>query len=124
MPLSIGAAHLTTLGAPRTLWLFGAAAAREAQAQSLMTALPGGAMILGADLNSWLGPHEPAARDLLGFFPDTPAGVRPPTFAGGLLLDYMFFRPPPGWRAHFERAPERYGSDHYPLIGWLESGQV
>jgi endonuclease/exonuclease/phosphatase (EEP) superfamily protein YafD len=37
------------------------------------------------------------------------------------VLDYLFFRLPTGWRAHVERGPERYGSDHYPLIGWLES---
>jgi hypothetical protein len=36
------------------------------------------------------------------------------------VLDYMFFRPPSGWRPQLRRAPERYGSDHYALIGWLE----
>src|SRR5205823_4163578 len=123
VPVSIGSAHLDTLGASRTLWIFGAAQTRAAQAKSLMQALPSGVSIVGADLNTWLGPSEPAARTLLGFFPSTPAGARQPTFAGGLAMDYMFFRLPPGWRAHLERAPWTYGSDHYPLIGWADSPQ-
>jgi endonuclease/exonuclease/phosphatase family metal-dependent hydrolase len=121
VPFSVGAAHLATLGPPRTLWLFGAAAMRRTQARSLAAALPSGPMILGADLNSWMGgPEEPAASDLMRAFPSTPAGRRQPTFSAGLVLDYMFFRPPSGWRARLVRAPERYGSDHYALIGWLD----
>ena len=121
-PLSIVAAHLSTQGPARTLWVFGATGLRRVQARSLATALPTtGPMILGADLNSWLGgPGEPAARDLMRTFPSTPAEPRQPTASAGLVLDYMFFRPPTGWRPHMRRAPERYGSDHYPLIGWLE----
>jgi endonuclease/exonuclease/phosphatase family metal-dependent hydrolase len=118
-PLRIATAHLDTLGAARTLWLFGAPAAREAQARALDAALPAGPLVLGADLNSWLGPGEPAARRLLASFPSTPGGRREPTFMAGMVLDYLFFRPPAGWRAHFERVPARYGSDHYPLVGWL-----
>jgi endonuclease/exonuclease/phosphatase family metal-dependent hydrolase len=117
--LSVSAAHLDTLGAPRTLWLLGAAAARGKQARSLAGALPDGPLILGADLNSWMGTGEPAVRTLLDGFPSTPSGAREATVRGGLVLDYMFFRLPSGWRAHFERASERYGSDHYPLIGSL-----
>ena len=119
IPLSIGVAHLDALGPPRTLWVFGAAATRAAQARSLLAALPPGPMIVGADLNSWLGPGEPAARLLLDDFPSTPDVARQPTLTRGLVVDHMFFRLPSGWRAHFERAPTRYGSDHYPLIGWM-----
>jgi endonuclease/exonuclease/phosphatase family metal-dependent hydrolase len=120
VPIVVGAAHLATRASSKTLWVFGAMGLRQLQAKSLASALGDGPMILGADLNSWIGgPHEPAARDLLRLFPGTPAGPRQATAAGGLVLDYMFFRPPAGWQAHLERAPERYGSDHYPLIGWL-----
>jgi endonuclease/exonuclease/phosphatase family metal-dependent hydrolase len=119
MALSIGSAHLDALAGPRSLWLFGATATRMAQARSLMAALPRGILILGADLNTWSGPREPAARDLFRFFPSTPDSSTEATFTAGLVLDYMFFRPPPGWRAHVKRATQRYGSDHYPLIGWL-----
>jgi endonuclease/exonuclease/phosphatase family metal-dependent hydrolase len=120
MALSIGSAHLDAVAGPRSLWLFGAIGTRRAQAKSLMAALPDGVLVLGADLNTWLGPHEPAARDLFQFLPSTPDSSREATFTAGLVLDYMFFRPPPRWRAHVQRAAQRYGSDHYPLIGWLD----
>jgi endonuclease/exonuclease/phosphatase family metal-dependent hydrolase len=121
VPIAVGAAHLSTKGPPSTLWVFGAAGLRRVQARSLAGALPDTPMVLGADLNTWLaGPDEPAARDLLRLFPATPRGRREPTAAGGLVLDYLFFRPPVGWQGRLTRAPERYGSDHYPLIGWIE----
>ena len=121
VPLAIGAAHLSTRGPSKTLWVFGATGLRRRQARSLVAALTSGPMVLGADLNSWMGgPDEPAARDLQRAFPATPNGRRQATASAGLILDYMFFRPPPGWRARLVRAPERYGSDHYPLIGWLD----
>jgi endonuclease/exonuclease/phosphatase (EEP) superfamily protein YafD len=121
LPLSIGAAHLSTRGSVRSLFVFNAMSIRRRQAQSLAAALTNGPMILGADLNSWMGgPREPAARDLQQAFPATPSGPRKATASAGLVLDYMFFRPPPNWRPRLVRAPERYGSDHYPLLGWLE----
>jgi endonuclease/exonuclease/phosphatase family metal-dependent hydrolase len=120
--LRIGAAHLDNMGRWRRLWLLGAPTLRAEQSRSLMAAVPSnGPVIFGADLNSWLGPSEPAPRALARFFRDTPTGRRTGTFLGGLVLDYMFFRSPAGWRAHFDRVPDRYGSDHYPLVGWLES---
>ena len=120
--LSIVAAHLSTRGPARTLWVFGATGQRRLQARSLADALPAnGPIVLGADLNSWMGgPREPAARDLMRVFPSTPDEPRQATAGAGLVLDYIFFRPPPGWRAQLRRAPDRYGSDHYPLVGWLE----
>jgi hypothetical protein len=36
----------------------------------------------------------------------------------------MFFNPPRGWTATLVRLDDRFGSDHYPLLGWLRfSGQ-
>jgi endonuclease/exonuclease/phosphatase family metal-dependent hydrolase len=121
-PLAIVAAHLSTRGPARTLWVFGATGLRRVQARSLASALPAnGPIVVGADLNSWMGgPREPAARDLMRLFPSTPDEPRQATASAGLVLDYMFFRPPPGWRPQLRRAPDRYGSDHYALIGWLE----
>ncbi len=121
MPLSIGTAHLSTRGSVHSLFVFNAMGIRRRQARSLAAALTNGPMILGADLNSWMGgPREPAARDLQQLFPATPSGPREATASAGLVLDYMFFRPPSNWRPRLVRAPERYGSDHYPLLGWLE----
>lgn len=122
LPLSVASAHLSTRGSARSLWVFNAMGIRRRQARSLAAALTTGPMILGADLNSWMrGPREPAARDLMQAFPATPGGARDATSSAGLVLDYMFFRPPSNWRPRLVRAPERYGSDHYPLLGWLEA---
>ena len=32
-------------------------------------------------------------------------------------LDYLFFRLADGWTASTQRLDERFGSDHYPVIG-------
>ena len=32
-------------------------------------------------------------------------------------LDYLFFRSDAGWTASTQRLDERFGSDHYPVIG-------
>ncbi|HWP98928.1 MAG TPA: hypothetical protein VNK92_00525, partial [Vicinamibacterales bacterium] len=61
-----------------------------------------------------------AARVLARRFPRTPPPPREPTAALGRLLDYLFFRPPPGWSADYWRVRSKYGSDHHPLVGWLE----
>ena len=77
-------------------------------------------MILGADLNTWMGPHEPAVRRLRDAFPSTPDEPARNTFRGGLTLDYLFFRLPSGLHPHVTRAASRYGSDHFPLIALLQ----
>jgi len=119
VPFSIGSAHLDTLAGRRSLWVFGAAAARSRQATSLARVLAEGPMILGADLNTWMGRHEPAVRRLRAAFPSTPDATARRTFRGGLTLDYLFFRLPSGLHSHVNRAPSRYGSDHFPLIAFL-----
>jgi endonuclease/exonuclease/phosphatase family metal-dependent hydrolase len=118
-PLSIGSAHLDTLGGPRSLWVFGAARARAHQAASLARVLSDGATILGADLNTWMGAQEPAVERLRAAFPSTPPDPARNTFRGGLTLDYLFFRLPAALRPHVTRAQSRYGSDHFPLIAFL-----
>ena len=119
VPFSIGSAHLDTLGGRRSLWVFGAAAARARQAAALARVLPEGPMILGADLNTWMGSREPAVRRLRAAFPSTPDEPARRTFRGGLTLDYVFFRLPSGLHAHVQRTPSRYGSDHFPLVAFL-----
>ena len=39
------------------------------------------------------------------------------TFHGLLRLDHVFYRLVSGWRAEFQRGDERFGSDHYPMVG-------
>ena len=36
------------------------------------------------------------------------------------VLDYMFFRAGANQRARYRQVERRYGSDHRPLVGWVE----
>jgi endonuclease/exonuclease/phosphatase family metal-dependent hydrolase len=104
----------------RTGWLQGALfsdSARGRQARALLRALPEGPGIVGGDLNTWLGPQEPAWRALLARFDDTPAERLGPTFRERLELDHLFFDLPEGWEAARQVLADRYGSDHHPVIG-------
>jgi endonuclease/exonuclease/phosphatase (EEP) superfamily protein YafD len=50
-------------------------------------------------------------------FSDTPAGPSKPTFRDRLVLDHLFFDLPEGWTATRQVLPNRYGSDHHPVLG-------
>jgi len=91
--------------------------ARAEQASALLRELPGrGNGILGGDLNTWLGPNEPAWRAMLQRFPDTPRDPPQPTFRDRLVLDHLFFDLPDGWTATRRVLKDSYGSDHHPVV--------
>jgi endonuclease/exonuclease/phosphatase family metal-dependent hydrolase len=91
--------------------------ARGRQAQALIAALPAGHGIAGGDLNTWLGPQEPAWKAFAARFGDTPGGRREPTVRDRLVLDHLFFDVPDGWRVERRVVQDSYGSDHRPVIG-------
>jgi endonuclease/exonuclease/phosphatase family metal-dependent hydrolase len=105
----------------RVRWLSGVLffsdRARARQAAALLDTLPDGPGILGGDLNTWLGPGEPAWRALLERFGDTPSDRLEPTFLDRLVLDHLFFDLPGGWEATTDVVDNRYGSDHHPVVG-------
>ena len=114
LSLFVASAHLEN----RLGWMRGLFGdrARGRQADALIRELPPGYGILGGDMNTMLGPDEPAWRALLDRFPDTPP--RPePTFRDRLVLDHLFFDLPDGWTATRRVLPDRYGSDHHPVVG-------
>ena len=91
--------------------------ARRRQAEALVDSLPeDGFGVLGGDFNAWLGPNESAWRVLLDRFDDTPGVMRTATFRDRLVLDHLLFDLPPGWRALTAVAPDRYSSDHHPVV--------
>ncbi len=115
-PLFVVSTHFEN----RLSWLRGAVfsdLARGRQAEALLRALPDGPGILGGDLNTLLGPAEPAWRLLTSRFPETPADQANPTFRDRLVLDHLFFDLPDGWTAHRRVVEDRYGSDHHPVLG-------
>ncbi len=94
--------------------------ARGEQADALLRDLPQGDGILGGDLNTWLGPNEPAWRAMLQRFPDTPRDPPQPTFHDRLVLDHLFFDLPERWTVVSRRVVRNaYGSDHHPVLAVL-----
>jgi endonuclease/exonuclease/phosphatase family metal-dependent hydrolase len=91
---------------------------RTRQARGLLSALDNPEpLILGGDFNTWSGFSDQAYRTLARSFTATRVVDRRATFRGWLRLDHLFFRPAPGWTFSFRRADERFGSDHFPLVG-------
>ena len=94
--------------------------ARGHQVESLLRALPQGARgMLGGDLNTWLGPSEAAWQRLAQRFADTPDWLPTPTFHDRLVLDHLLMDLPEGWHVMRQVMPDRYGSDHHPVLGMV-----
>jgi endonuclease/exonuclease/phosphatase family metal-dependent hydrolase len=113
--LFVGSTHLEN----RLGWLRGLFGdkARGRQARALLRSLPPTAPgIIGGDMNTMLGPEEPAWRAFLERFPETPESSQP-TFRERLVLDHLFFDLPEGWQATQQVVASRYGSDHHPVLG-------
>lgn len=119
-PLLAVTAHLDT---GLALTRGGPFAARRRQADALVNALAylpaaDADVVIGGDFNSWLGDAESAVQDVRRSFPE-PAQHERPTWTGAAgihaTLDHMFVRIDDG-EPVTRRAPQRFGSDHYPLI--------
>jgi endonuclease/exonuclease/phosphatase family metal-dependent hydrolase len=97
--------------------------ARGRQARALIEQLPATQHgVLGGDLNTWLGPREPAWRDMRRRFPDTAADPLQPTFHDRLVLDHLFFDLPDDWSVNRQVLEDAYGSDHHPVIATVMAG--
>lgn len=90
---------------------------RARQARALMATLPAGFGMAGGDLNTWLGPDEPALKVFAERFPDTPTDRLQPTVRDRLVLDHLFFDLPDGWQVSRWALRDYYGSDHRPVVG-------
>jgi endonuclease/exonuclease/phosphatase family metal-dependent hydrolase len=104
-------------------------AVREEQVEFLLERFPAdGAAVAGGDFNTWLGEYMEGAIDRVReVFPEPREIPRHGTVKFGPVLerqtDFLFFRLPPGWRGHYRRIDDTYGSDHYPLLGWIRFGE-
>jgi endonuclease/exonuclease/phosphatase family metal-dependent hydrolase len=117
--VSVGVIHLDALGGPRRLWGLWTPWMRTVQVDAMTAVLPDGPLVLGADLNTWHGIDERAVR-LLRHMPDATPAVAEQQGLGLRVLDYLFFRAGAARRAHYRQLSQSYGSDHKPLIGWIE----
>ena len=118
---SVAVVHLDALGGWNRLRLFWTPWMRDVQVRTTTSALPdpNGPLVVGADLNTWHGRDELAARHLARMFRATPLSVDRQGL-GLRVLDYMFFRAGANQRARYRQVERRYGSDHRPLVGWVE----
>jgi endonuclease/exonuclease/phosphatase family metal-dependent hydrolase len=101
-------------------WVHG----RARQAAALVSQLPDSALLaVGGDLNTLGGPGEPAVRIISGKFAHSPDHQKQDTFVSYVVmrsqLDYLFFRCYGQHRSTYWRADRRYGSDHYPIMGFV-----
>lgn len=114
-------AHLDGFASMKYGWL-GGEFGRARQARALRDATTrDGAVVLGADLNTWFGFTERAYVETAAAFPDTRVTDQRATFGGLMRLDHLFFRLDDGWHAEFSRADDRHGSDHFPLIATIRA---
>jgi len=99
-------------------------AARRREADALIAALDDSTIptLVGGDFNTWLGDREAAMTAMRGAFPDTPRWAPASTWRGPLglraSLDRVFVRGAVR-TVTIRRLPERFGSDHYPLLARL-----
>ena len=115
----VAVVHLDALGGARRLRVFWTPWMRDMQVRATASVLPGGPLVIGADLNTWHGRDEGATHFLNDLFRATPLSIDRQGL-GLRALDYMFFRAGPGQRASYRQVDRRYGSDHRPLVGWVE----
>jgi endonuclease/exonuclease/phosphatase family metal-dependent hydrolase len=119
--LPVGVIHLDATDAARHLWVLGTRSWRAAQAAALESLLPKGTLVVGADLNTWLGAGEPASQYFHHLFANNPANIDN-SGARRRALDYLFFRGAESAAdAHYQVVSNQYGSDHHPLIGWFNN---
>jgi endonuclease/exonuclease/phosphatase (EEP) superfamily protein YafD len=81
--------------------------------------------VLGGDFNTWAHSSMEGTVELIRERFKHPINPdKSPTVALTMLpdrrLDYLFFDVPDGFTANYERLDDLYGSDHYPLLGFIK----
>ena len=122
--LRVASAHLDHFSRFARLYASGGSGRRR-QAEALREAIRGRPAVLGADLNTWGSRYmETALEALREVFPqpDTLDSRITATrrFLPDKRMDYMLFSLADPCRGDYARLDDRFGSDHYPLLGWVE----
>jgi endonuclease/exonuclease/phosphatase family metal-dependent hydrolase len=119
--ISLASVHLENRGSGTPArWVQG----RAGQARALVAALPEADLaVVGGDFNTLKGPAEPAVKIVGAHFKNSAPHQSENTFTSYVVmrshLDYLFFRCAGDHRSTYWRARERYGSDHYPIMGFV-----
>jgi endonuclease/exonuclease/phosphatase family metal-dependent hydrolase len=122
-------AHLEPLSSPKTLWVF--KNPRAAQVRAILDVLGAprysndavAGVVVGGDFNTVrAGAREDAYRLARAWSTSLVSEDRRDTHMMG-RLDYLFFKLNSGWTATTRRLEDRFGSDHYPVLGTFEPEQ-
>ena len=123
-------AHLEPLSSPRTLWIFKNPRGRQVRAILDLLETPRfsaptvAGVVLGGDFNTVSGgDREEGYRHARAWSKSLHREDARRTHIMG-RLDYLFFRLAGGWTASTQRLDDRYGSDHYPVIGTLHADSL
>ena len=115
--------HLEPLSSPKTLWVF--QDPRGAQVRAILELLTtpryrdAAGVVWGGDFNTVRGgDDERAYREARTWSSSLALEDRRSTHMMG-RLDYLFFRLAPEWSAVTTRLDERFGSDHFPVLGTI-----
>jgi endonuclease/exonuclease/phosphatase family metal-dependent hydrolase len=122
-PLQVLDAHLEPLSSPKTLWFFKDPRGKQVQAILALLATPrftdpsNAGVVLGGDFNTVRSGAGEHAYHLARTWSSSLAAedARDTHLMG--RLDYLFFKLDGGWSASTRRLDERFGSDHYPVVG-------
>jgi endonuclease/exonuclease/phosphatase family metal-dependent hydrolase len=114
-------AHLEPLSSPKTLWVFQDPRGPQVRAILDLLATPryhgAAGVVWGGDFNTVRGGEdEDAYRRARAWSSSLVREDRRTTHMMG-RLDYLFFRLAPEWAATTQRLDDRFGSDHYPVLG-------
>ena len=122
-PLQLLDAHLEPLSSPGTLWFF--KNPRIAQIHAILdlldsprfTGKDNAGVVLGGDFNTVRSGAGEEAYHLARVWSKSLGREdgRDTHMMG--RLDYLFFNLQDGWSASTQRLDERFGSDHYPVLG-------
>lgn len=116
-------AHLEPLSSPKSLWVF--KNPRAGQVRAILDVLDtpryeddaAAGVVLGGDFNTVRSGAGEDAYHLARAWSHSLGHEDPRNTHMMGRLDYLFFRLADGWTASTERLDERFGSDHYPVMG-------
>jgi endonuclease/exonuclease/phosphatase family metal-dependent hydrolase len=119
-------AHLEPLSSPKTLWVFRNPRAAQVRAMLHLLDQPRfsdrtqtAGVVLGGDFNTVRSGADEEAYHLARAWSSAlnTEDARNTHMMG--RLDYLFFKLDAGWTASSRRLDERFGSDHYPIMGTI-----
>lgn len=123
--LTVVSLHLDTRRPLLKGSIFSGPVARSRQAAAIVKALEpwraAGAIVIGGDFNTVGGLGEPAIRWMKRDYPRIACG-NPITHKWGFSLDHLFASDP-SLLDDCDRARQRYGSDHHPLVARLSADE-